>query len=97
MRMQSTFVKIVTAAVSADDGREILGLYNEVDSEATRPIAFAMGALEAESRILSGLKPNTPFVFASLDKPVAPGQLSVEQMHMEYDTLRYFPYIPFLM
>ncbi len=97
MQWMSNFVKIVTTANTERDVDRIIRIYDyPYIGRPTNLVAFAMGELGVRSRILAGLRPNSPFTFAALDRPVAPGQLSVEQMRMEYETLRGFPYLPFL-
>jgi 3-dehydroquinate dehydratase I len=79
-------VKIVTKANAYEDVNNVLSLYDHFDDEfssGTKLIAFAMGELGVRSRIKSAIHPRSPFGFATLDKAVAPGQLTVEQMQEE--------------
>jgi 3-dehydroquinate dehydratase I len=51
------------------------------------PIFFAMGEAGVLSRILCTLIGNAPFTYASLDKALAPGQLTVQQMKKLYEKI----------
>jgi len=70
-------VKIVTTAKSVDDSTRILQLYNK--NGKNNLIAFAMGDNGRVSRILC-LYLGSPYTYVSLGKPVAPGQLSVDEV-----------------
>lgn len=85
MRNYSNYVKMVTTARSIEDNFKLLSLYeNSVD---TKLIAFAMGEHGILSRVLCNLYGSSPFTYASLDKPLAPGQLDVVLMKKIYDRI----------
>ena len=63
-------------------------MYDET-STGLHPIFFAMGEAGAISRILCTLVGNAPFTYASLDKVIAPGQLTVQQMKKLYRMMNY--------
>jgi 3-dehydroquinate dehydratase I len=83
MRVFSNYVKIVTTAKSIDDSINILGLYKLIDS-GINLIAFSMGELGIISRVLCSIVGNSPFTYATIEKPVAPGQLTMNQMKSIY-------------
>jgi 3-dehydroquinate dehydratase I len=85
MRTYSNHVKIVTTARSIDDSLRLLELYDT--AIGLFPIFFAMGEAGVLSRILCTLVGNAPFTYASLDKALAPGQLTVQQMKKLYDKI----------
>ena len=85
MRTYSNYVKIVTTARSIDDSLRLLELYDT--AIGLYPIFFAMGEAGVLSRILCTLIGNAPFTYASLDKALAPGQLTVQQMKKLYDKI----------
>ena len=85
MRTYSNHVKIVTTARSIDDSLRLLELYDT--AIGLYPIFFAMGEAGVLSRILCTLIGNAPFTYASLDKALAPGQLTVQQMKKLYDKI----------
>lgn len=85
MRTYSNHVKIVTTARSIDDSLRLLELYDS--AIGLYPIFFAMGEAGVLSRILCTLIGNAPFTYASLDKALAPGQLTVQQMKKLYDKI----------
>ena len=70
-------VKIVTTAKSVDDSTRTLQLYSK--NEKNNLIAFAMGDNGRISRILC-LYLGSPYTYVSLGKPVAPGQLSIDEV-----------------
>lgn len=82
MRTYSNYVKIVTTAHSIDDSMRLLELYET--AIGLSPIFFAMGDAGVLSRVLCTLVGNAPFTYASLDKALAPGQLTVQQMKKLY-------------
>ena len=66
------------------DTLRILDLYDEANG--FNLIAFAMG----EVGTLSGSVPitgNAPFTYATLEKAIAPGQLTLEQMRKLYSRI----------
>lgn len=79
MRVYSPYLKIVTTAKSVDDSINILSLYQSVDTHVNL-VAFAMGDAGVVSRVLSTVTGDAPFTYASLEKAIAPGQLTIEQM-----------------
>jgi 3-dehydroquinate dehydratase-1 len=83
MRVFSNYVKIVTTAKSIDDSINILGLYELIDS-GINLVAFSMGELGIISRVLCSIVGNSPFTYATIEKPVAPGQLTTNQMKSIY-------------
>jgi len=85
MRTYSNYVKIVTTARSIDDSLRLLELYDS--AVGLYPIFFAMGEAGVLSRILCTLIGNAPFTYASLDKALAPGQLTIQQMKKLYDKI----------
>jgi len=85
MRNYSNYVKMVTTARSIEDNFKLLSLYDNNDN--TRLIAFAMGEHGILSRIFCNLYGNSPFTYASLGKPLAPGQLDIVLMKKIYDRI----------
>ncbi len=83
MRVFSNYIKIVTTAKSIDDSINILGLYKLIDS-GINLVAFSMGELGIISRVLCSIVGNSPFTYAAIEKPVAPGQLTIGQMKSIY-------------
>jgi 3-dehydroquinate dehydratase-1 len=87
MQVYSPFIKIVTTARSIDDSIKILNIYPSIDSHITL-IAFAMGEPGVLSRVLSTVVGEAAFTYASVGAPLAPGQLSVDQMRSIYDLFK---------
>lgn len=85
MRNYSNYVKMVTTARSIEDNFKLLSLYDNNDN--SRLIAFAMGEHGILSRILCNLYGDSPFTYASLGKPLAPGQLDIVLMKKIYDRI----------
>jgi 3-dehydroquinate dehydratase I len=79
MRIFSNYIKIVTTAKTIDDSINIMQLYNTIDSSLNL-IAFSMGELGIITRILCNIVGDSPFTYATIDKAVAPGQLTIDQM-----------------
>jgi 3-dehydroquinate dehydratase-1 len=75
MEREGDLVKVVTLAGNTEEVLRVLELY-ERDSSVPL-ICFAMGEVGALSRILSALL-GSPLVYASVEKPTAPGQMDVE-------------------
>jgi 3-dehydroquinate dehydratase-1 len=71
--------KLVTMANSFEDTLRVLKLYETVD-KTVNLVAFSMGEIGLISRVLCALQSNCPFTYASVDRQVAPGQLTIEQM-----------------
>lgn len=86
MRIYSNYVKLVTTAKSVEDSLRLLDLYDT--ATGLHPIFFAMGDAGVLSRVLCTLTGNAPFTYASLEKAVAPGQLTVKQMKKIYDSMK---------
>lgn len=86
MRVYSNYVKIVTTANSLDDSLRMLKLYET--ATGLNPIFFAMGEAGVVSRVMCTVVGNAPFTYASLEKAVAPGQLTVKQMRKLYDNMK---------
>ena len=76
MKKFSNNIKIVTTAKTVSDIPKILSLY---DNKNTRLIAFCMGDIGKISRLLS-LFLGSPFTYVSLGKPIAPGQLKLDEV-----------------
>jgi 3-dehydroquinate dehydratase I len=85
MVMYSNYVKIVTMAHSIEDSLRLLDLYEM--TIGLYPIFFAMGEAGVISRVLCTVVGNAPFTYSSLEKVVAPGQLTVQQMKKLYDKM----------
>lgn len=85
MRIYSNYVKIVTTAQSIEDSLRLLELYET--AIGLSPIFFAMGDAGVISRLLCNIIGNAPFTYASLEKIIAPGQLTVQQMKKLYDKI----------
>jgi 3-dehydroquinate dehydratase-1 len=88
MRTYSNYVKVVTTAKSVEDALRLLEMYDETAIEL-HPIFFAMGEAGIISRVLCTLIGNAPFTYASLEKVIAPGQLTIQQMKKLYDKMKY--------
>lgn len=76
MKKFSKNVKIVTVANSVNDATTVLSLYRKQDENL---VAFSMGDYGRVSRILC-MSLGSPFTYASLGKPIAPGQFSVDEV-----------------
>lgn len=85
MRIFSTYVKVVTTAKSIDDSLRLMKLYE--NAVGLHPIIFAMGDAGIITRVLSALC-GAPYTYAALDKAIAPGQLTLEQMRNLYDGIK---------
>jgi 3-dehydroquinate dehydratase-1 len=85
MRIYSNYVKVVTTAKSVEDSLRLLELYER--TTGLHPVIFAMGDAGIVSRILCTIVGNAPFTYTSLEKAVAPGQLTVKQMRKLYDRI----------
>jgi 3-dehydroquinate dehydratase I len=86
MRTYSNYVKIVTTAHNIEDSLRLLELYET--AIGLSPIFFAMGDAGVISRLLCNIIGNAPFTYASLEKNIAPGQLTVQQMKKLYIMMR---------
>lgn len=87
MRVYSPFLKVVTMANSFDDSLEIFELYQSLDTNINL-VSFAMGESGTITRVLAPIIGDAPFTYASLDTPIAPGQLSISQMQRFYAVFR---------
>jgi 3-dehydroquinate dehydratase-1 len=85
MRTYSNYVKLVTTAHSTEDAIALLELYDT--AIGLFPIFFAMGLHGVISRLLCTVIGNAPFTYASLERAIAPGQLTVQQMKRLYDRM----------
>jgi 3-dehydroquinate dehydratase-1 len=85
MSKYSNYVKLVTTAKNSKDNFKVLALYDY--NINTNLIAFAMGEHGILSRLVCTLYGNSPFTYASLDKPLAPGQLEIGVMKKIYDRI----------
>jgi 3-dehydroquinate dehydratase-1 len=85
MRVYGNYVKIVTTAKSLDDSLRMLEMYQT--AMGLHPIFFAMGEAGVVSRVICTVVGNAPFTYASLERDVAPGQLTVKQMRRLYDNM----------
>ena len=83
---------MVTTANGIEDSIRILDLYKNAPGLVL--IAFAMGESGILSRIFSTLLKRTataPFTYAALEKPIAPGQMTLEQMKRLYNRIDVSP------
>ena len=84
MHKYSTKIKIVTTAKKSADVWRILDLYSIENNSRLSLIAFAMGDIGIISRLLCTLYGSAPFTYASLDRPIAPGQVSIRTLRNLY-------------
>jgi 3-dehydroquinate dehydratase-1 len=88
MKKFSNNIKLVTMATNVTDSLRVLNLYDKFKD--SNLITFAMGDCGVISRILCTFY-GSPFTYASLEKSIAPGQLSVIEMRRIYDRInKYF-------
>jgi 3-dehydroquinate dehydratase-1 len=73
------YVKIIGTASSLEDNLKMLSLPQFAKTNNIQIVAFAMGQRGTISRILSPIF-GAAFTFASLDKPTAPGQITISDM-----------------
>ena len=85
MRKYSQNVKVVTTAQKTEDSLGLLELYE--NTLGVNLIAFAMGEAGVLSRLLCVIIGNAPFTYASLEKAIAPGQLTIKQIRKLYDRI----------
>ncbi|HEX2067439.1 MAG TPA: type I 3-dehydroquinate dehydratase, partial [Nitrososphaeraceae archaeon] len=78
MRTYSQNIKMVATAQTTVDSLRLLDLYE--NARGLNLIAFAMGDAGVISRVLCVIIGNAPFTYASLEKAISPGQLTVKQM-----------------
>jgi 3-dehydroquinate dehydratase-1 len=89
MKKFSNNIKLVTMATNVTDSLRVLNLYDKFKD--SNLITFAMGDCGVISRILCTFYGKYPFTYASLEKSIAPGQLSVIEMRRIYDRInKYF-------
>ena len=88
MKKFSNNIKLVTMATNVTDSLRLLNLYGKFKD--INLITFAMGDCGIISRILCTFY-GSPFTYGSLEKSIAPGQLSVIEMRGIYDRInKYF-------
>jgi 3-dehydroquinate dehydratase-1 len=81
-------IKLVTMETIVKDSLRLLNLYSKFKD--INLITFAMGDCGIISRILCTFY-GAPFTYGSLEKSIAPGQLSVIEMRGIYDRInKYF-------
>ncbi|HUX99244.1 MAG TPA: type I 3-dehydroquinate dehydratase [Candidatus Deferrimicrobium sp.] len=84
-KKQADFVKIIGTAISIEDNLKFLSLPHFAKEHKIQIITFAMGSKGIISRILSPIF-GAAFTFAALDKPTAPGQISIKEMKKNLET-----------
>jgi len=84
MKKFSNNIKLVTMATTIKDSLRLLNLYDKFQD--INLITFAMGNCGIISRILCTFY-GSPFTYGSLEKTIAPGQLSVIEMRRIYDRI----------
>ncbi|HET9805672.1 MAG TPA: type I 3-dehydroquinate dehydratase [Nitrososphaeraceae archaeon] len=85
MKKFSNNIKLVTMAKNVTDSFRLLNLYEKFNN--SNLITFAMGDYGIISRILCTIYGKSPFTYASLEKTIAPGQLSVIEMRRIYERI----------
>ena len=85
MRIYSNYIKLVTTARSTEDSLRLLEISKRIPN--VHAIIFAMGEAGVISRILCTIIGDAPFTYASLEKAVVPGQLTLDQMKSLYDSI----------
>ena len=85
MRKFSNYIKVVTMAKRLADSLRLINLYEK--TAGLQAIIFAMGEAGAITRILCTVAGNAPFTYASLGKPIAPGQIPLADMKRLYDLI----------
>jgi 3-dehydroquinate dehydratase-1 len=85
MKKFSNNIKLVTMAKNVTDSFRLLNLYEKFKD--SNLITFAMGDYGIISRILCTIYGKSPFTYASLEKPIASGQLSVIEMRRIYERI----------
>ena len=85
MGIYSQNIKLVTTAQQTEDSLRLLDLYE--NALRFNLIAFAMGEAGVISRVLCVILGNAPFTYASLEKAISPGQLTVKQMRKLYERI----------
>ncbi len=82
-RLGCDVAKIVTVAGAISDNLQLLGL---ASLHPQRVVAFCMGKIGILSRILCTFF-GSPFTYASLDMPLAPGQIDIVTMRRMHENL----------
>jgi 3-dehydroquinate dehydratase-1 len=85
MKKFSNNLKLVTMARNVADSFRLLKLYEKFTN--CNLITFAMGDYGTISRILCTIYGKSPFTYASLEKTIAPGQISVIEMRKIYEKI----------
>ena len=85
MKRFSNNLKLVTMATNITDSLRLLNLYEKFQD--SNLITFAMGDCGIMSRVLCTFYGRAPFTYASLEKSIAPGQLSVIDMRRIYERI----------
>ncbi len=85
MRVYSNYVKVVTTAKNVEDSLRLLDIYE--NTIGLHPILFAMGDAGVISRVMCTIIGNAPFTYASIEKAIAPGQLTLTQMRRLYNKI----------
>ncbi len=85
MKRFSNNLKLVTMATNITDSLRLLNLYEKFQD--SNLITFAMGDCGIMSRVLCTFYGRPPFTYASLEKSIAPGQLSVIEMRRIYERI----------
>lgn len=84
----SDTIKIVTTAKKTEDVWRILDLYSIENRSSSSLIAFAMGDVGIISRLLCTMYGSAPFTYASLDRPIAPGQVTIRTLRNLYSGIK---------
>ncbi len=79
VKKRADIIKIIGTATSIQDNLKMLFLPQFAKKKNIQIVAFAMGSKGTVSRILSPIF-GAAFTFAALDKPTAPGQISIDDM-----------------
>ncbi|NVM54199.1 MAG: type I 3-dehydroquinate dehydratase [Candidatus Helarchaeota archaeon] len=85
VQKKADYVKIIGTAKSIEDNLKMLSLPQFAKENNIQIIAFAMGRKGTISRILSPIF-GAAFTFAALDKPTAPGQISIGEMKKKLES-----------
>lgn len=88
-KLSVDFVKIIGTAITLQDNLKMLSLPQIAKENNIQLIAFTMGQKGTISRILSPIF-GAAFTFAALDKPTAPGQISIREMKQYLEQFKSF-------
>jgi len=88
MMIYSNYIKIVTTANNFQNSLDILNLYQLTKESKINLLAFSMGEYGILSRVLSSVIGNAPFIYATLGRPLAPGQIKLDQIQQLYSMLK---------